>query len=95
MAKKNYNPNLAFRLRNKEKFKEKIICPICGGKYVYFNKSHHNKSKKHLLVNKILEDNYNFDYKNELFFNDDKNIKNNNNSVKINKIDDDDDDLFK
>lgn len=24
-----------------------LTCPLCGGKYRYFNKSHHNNTKKH------------------------------------------------
>jgi len=37
----------------KEKGKEKFTCE-CGGKYIYYNKSHHFKSKKHLkFVNQV------------------------------------------
>jgi hypothetical protein len=35
------------------------ICEICGGKYKYMNKSHHNKTIKHkyaILSNKEKED---------------------------------------
>ena len=31
-----------------------IICPICEGKYKYYNKSHHNNTKKHKLVLKCM-----------------------------------------
>jgi len=51
-----------FRNKNKEMVCCSIVCDICGGKYSYFNKSHHLKSKKHLreaemkeLKNKIIE----------------------------------------
>ena len=33
--------------KNKEKVKEKVRCPLCGGSYDYFNKSKHIKTKKH------------------------------------------------
>jgi hypothetical protein len=32
-----------------DELKKTIICPICGGSYKYFNKTTHNKTKKHLL----------------------------------------------
>ncbi len=44
------NNNKKFSENHKEKIKEKQICEICYGSYTYFNKSHHNKSKKHLFV---------------------------------------------
>jgi hypothetical protein len=51
-----------FREKNKNSVCCSIVCEICGGKYSYFNKSHHQKSKKHLkalelneLKNKIKE----------------------------------------
>jgi hypothetical protein len=33
--------------KNKDKIHEKITCEVCSGKYTYFNKSRHLKSKKH------------------------------------------------
>ena len=41
---------------NKDKIKEKIECVICKGSYTYFNKSKHNKTKRHL---KFINDIYN------------------------------------
>lgn len=32
----------------KHKSDEGFVCPVCNGKYRWFNRSHHNKSKKHL-----------------------------------------------
>ena len=32
---------------HKEEYKKKIICDICGGKYILYNKSHHKQLKKH------------------------------------------------
>ncbi len=31
-----------------DRYKEKIKCEICGYEYVKCNKSHHNKTKRHL-----------------------------------------------
>jgi hypothetical protein len=44
------NPNymIDYYQQNKQKFKEKIDCTICGGKYAYSNKNKHNNSKKHI-----------------------------------------------
>jgi hypothetical protein len=44
-----------FIKNNKDKVKEKIICPLCSGKYDYYNKSKHNQTIKHLLHNQINE----------------------------------------
>jgi hypothetical protein len=54
--KKNYLSQ--FIEKNKDKIKEKQICPICGGSYDYFNKSRHNKTKKHInyYTYQIIED---------------------------------------
>jgi hypothetical protein len=41
--------NKTFIEKNKDKITVKHQCPICLGKYTYFNKSKHNKSSKHLL----------------------------------------------
>jgi protein-arginine kinase activator protein McsA len=44
---------LKFKEVNKDKIKEKIICPKCNGTYDYFNKSKHEKTKKHILFDEI------------------------------------------
>lgn len=57
--KENLDKNIyikKFIANNKEKIKEKVECPVCGGRYDYFNKSRHCKSAKHLKQKKILED---------------------------------------
>lgn len=39
---------------NKDKIKQKICCSVCFGSYTYFNKSMHNKTKRHIMfLNKI------------------------------------------
>lgn len=43
-----------FKEKNKERLKETVICEICEGKYQYYNKYHHNKTKKHVQILKIL-----------------------------------------
>jgi len=49
---------IKFKKKNKDKIKEKIICDICGGHYVYYSKSLHKKSKKHIFcLNKIKNEN--------------------------------------
>jgi len=51
-----YNKN--YYELNKEKSKEKLYTKCeceCGGKYIHVNKSHHNKSKKHLKYLESLE----------------------------------------
>jgi hypothetical protein len=74
MKKDNKDHFNTFLEKNKDKLKEKQICPVCGGKYVYLNKYHHNKTKKHLFSEKLINENYILNYNNEKFFN-----KNNNN----------------
>lgn len=44
-----------FKEKNGEKLNEKSVCEICGGKYSYFNKAHHNKSKKHCMALEIIK----------------------------------------
>lgn len=39
-----------FMKKNEEKIKQRIICESCYGKYTYFNKSKHNKSKRHITA---------------------------------------------
>lgn len=34
---------------------EQQTCTICDGHYTYYNKSHHNKSKKHQHALKLIE----------------------------------------
>ena len=48
MQKSNKEYSSKFYEKHKEEIKEKKICEICGGKYDYTNKSHHNKTKKHI-----------------------------------------------
>lgn len=36
-----------FKEKHKDEIKEKKICDVCGGKYTYFTKAVHIKSKKH------------------------------------------------
>jgi hypothetical protein len=45
----------AFKEKNKDKLNEKIICQVCDGSYSYFNKSAHNKSKRHMNALAIIE----------------------------------------
>lgn len=40
--------NKTFNEKHKEKLSQKLKCPVCGGEYSYYNKSKHNKSKKHI-----------------------------------------------
>lgn len=44
-----------FMNENKDKIKEQMNCDICGGSYTYFNKSHHNKSQRHLKSLQIIQ----------------------------------------
>jgi hypothetical protein len=37
-----------FREKHMDIINKKMICADCLGKYTYFNKSHHTKTKKHL-----------------------------------------------
>lgn len=41
---------LAFVNKNKEKINEAHVCDVCFGRYTYFNKSKHMKSKLHLRI---------------------------------------------
>ena len=43
----------AFKENNFEKVHQKVECELCGGSYTYFNKQHHQKTRKHLF--KIME----------------------------------------
>ena len=47
---KSNNPTymIDYYRENKQKFKQKIECPICGCQYAYSNKNKHYNSKKHL-----------------------------------------------
>ena len=47
---KSNNPNymIDYYQQNKQKFKEKIECPICKKLYAYSNKNKHHNSKYHI-----------------------------------------------
>lgn len=47
---KSNNPDymINYYQQNKQKFKEKIECPICKKLYAYSNKNKHNNSKYHI-----------------------------------------------
>ena len=36
--------------RNRDRYKEYVLCEVCGCRYQLFNKSHHKKLKKHILA---------------------------------------------
>lgn len=44
---------LSFYEKHPEKKTEQKKCEICGGKYLYYNKSHHYSTKKHTAVAEI------------------------------------------
>jgi hypothetical protein len=49
-VKKKYNQkeyNKTFMEKHAERLKNKTICSICKGQYSYYNKSKHNKTKRH------------------------------------------------
>ena len=46
-VKKDYHK--IFVEKHADMINETRVCTVCGGKYQYFNKSRHNKTKKHLL----------------------------------------------
>lgn len=39
--------------KNKDKINIKVQCPVCYSSYTYFNKSKHFKTKRHLLLQSI------------------------------------------
>jgi hypothetical protein len=45
-ASKRYNA----KSYEKHKGEESQFCEVCYGRFQYYNKSHHNKSKRHLLA---------------------------------------------
>ena len=47
---KNKNYIRKFIEKNKDKLKEKQICPVCYSTYTYFNKSKHIRTKRHLTL---------------------------------------------
>jgi len=52
-TKKKYDQNkynLNFINKNKDKINESIICDVCYGKYKYFTKAIHIKSKRHIIM---------------------------------------------
>jgi hypothetical protein len=44
-------------MKNIDKMRTSVACNICGGKFTYYNKSHHIKSKKHINATKYKNDN--------------------------------------
>jgi hypothetical protein len=44
---------ISFKKKHEQKIKEKVMCTICEGRYDYFNKSHHCKSKRHIFAVKM------------------------------------------
>jgi protein-arginine kinase activator protein McsA len=53
IKKNNKNYMDAYLLRNPNKKNEIHICKDCDQEYKYFNKSKHNKSKKHILLSEM------------------------------------------
>lgn len=41
--------------QNKTKYQKTETCNICGTTYQLFNKSHHKKTKKHVIANEIYQ----------------------------------------
>ena len=39
-----------YREENKDKFRERFVCDICGGRYTHSHKSEHFRSKKHVVA---------------------------------------------
>lgn len=54
---KNKEYYLNFKNKNKDKLKEKKICPICNGNYNYYSKSVHLKTMKHQKAENLLNEN--------------------------------------
>lgn len=50
--KKGYNPT--YYSNNKEYWKQKMVCEICGHEYARSNTYHHNASNKHLRALKVI-----------------------------------------
>lgn len=52
LIKKRKEASKRYNAKSYEKHKKEgaIICNICFGKYCYYNKSHHNTSKRHLTA---------------------------------------------
>lgn len=46
---KRHNYYIKYMEKNKDKVNKKEICSICCGSYTYFNKSTHNKSRRHKM----------------------------------------------
>ena len=44
-----------YKLHKKDYFCQQFTCEICKGKFMLVNKSHHNKSKKHINALNIIE----------------------------------------
>jgi hypothetical protein len=47
-----------FKEKNQDKIHQVNYCNLCQGKYSYFNKSHHNNSRKHIKAFEKLEKEY-------------------------------------
>jgi len=43
-----YNKN--FAEKNKDKISQRKMCEVCYGNYTYYNKSRHNKTKRHITA---------------------------------------------
>ena len=40
----------------KDKLKEKKICKVCQGIYSYYNRTHHCKTKRHILISSMIKE---------------------------------------
>ena len=51
---------LNFKKSHADQIKEKVICTKCSGSYDYYNKSKHEKTRKHLMHDELqlLKNNY-------------------------------------
>ena len=43
-----------FKIKHHDKITTKIDCSLCGGSYVYYSKSAHLKTKKHIFSKKLI-----------------------------------------
>jgi hypothetical protein len=53
--KTSYDYYQTFKEKNNELIHTPTTCDLCGGKYQYFNKHHHQETKKHLLYKFLKE----------------------------------------
>ena len=56
MCNKNKEYYTNFKAKHTDIIKQKINCDLCGGKYTYFNRSHHEATLKH--QNKVLKNHF-------------------------------------